>query len=603
VRRSATVVVVAVSTLVAGVGALAGPAAAADPALTKTPVQLTVHVGPAGTTSCLVDADLYVPAGVSAAAPAPAVLTTNGFGGSKDDQAGAAKAFGREGYITLSYTGLGFPNSGCKIALDDPDYDGKAAKQLVDYLAGRKADNSGRILRMVAKNGPGDPKVGMVGGSYGGQVQFAAASLDRRIDALIPIITWNDLSYSLAPNNTSLGLGGHGVTYSTPGVHKKEWTSLFFAIGITDGIQGAGIDPTRLLGCPNFVDQACLSKAQLEAFGYPDQPTMDFSRHASVSSYLAAVKAPTLLVQGQKDSLFNLQEATATYRGLQAQGTPVQMIWQSWGHSLGGTPAPGELDLTGGAPLRSTYLGGRFLDWFNRYVKGNTAVPTGPEFAYFQDWVTYSGIATPAYASSTSFPVSHALPLYLSGAQDLVTATGQVRPGTQSWANAPGGAPTSYSETSSQGGQASDPLPATDAPGTFGSWTSTPVTSATVLVGSPTLDVTLSSPAAAATQAAGPAGQLVVFAKIYDVAPDGTQTLHNRLVSPVRISDVTRRVHIELPGVVQRIAAGHRLRLVLAASDAAYAGNAAVLPVTVAADPTRPAVLTLPLRSGPGPAR
>ena len=598
-RRSASVVV-AVTTLVVGAGVLSGPAAAAEPAITKTPVQLTVKVGPSGTTSCLVDADLYVPAGVSAANPAPAVLTTNGFGGSKDDQAGAAQAFGREGYVTLSYTGLGFPNSGCKITLDDPDYDGKAAKQLVDYLAGRKADNSGRVLDMVATNAPGDPKVGMVGGSYGGQVQFAAASLDRRIDALIPIITWSDLSYSLAPNNTSLGTGRKGVTYSTPGVHKKEWTSLFFAIGITDGIQGAGIDPTRLLGCPNFVDQACASKAQLETFGYPDQATMDFARHASVSSYLGKVRAPTLLVQGQKDSLFNLQEAAATYRGMQAQGTPVQMIWQSWGHSLGGSPAPGELDLTGAAPLRSTYLGGRFLDWFDRYVKGNTSVTTGPEFAYFQDWVTYSGIATPAYASSSSFPVGRASKLYLSGAQDLVTARSQVRPGTQTWANAPGGAPTSYSETSSQGGQATDPLPPTDAPGTFGSWTSAPMTRETVLVGSPTLDVTLTSPAAAATQATGPAGQLVVFAKIYDVAPDGTQTLHNRLISPVRIADVTQRVHIELPGVVQRIAKGHRLRLVLAASDAAYAGNAAVLPVTVTANPLSPAVLTLPVRVDPG---
>ena len=599
-RRSATVVVVAVSTLLTGVGVLAGPASAAGPAVTRTPVQLTVHVGPTGRTSCLVDADLYVPDGVTAATPAPAVLTTNGFGGSKDDQAGAAEAFGREGYVTLSYTGLGFPNSGCKITLDDPDYDGKAASQLVDYLAGLKADNAGRVLDMVATNAAGDPKVGMIGGSYGGQVQFAAASLDPRIDALIPIITWNDLSYSLAPNNTSIGMSGGNVTYSTPGVHKKQWTSLFFSIGITDGIQGAGVDPTRLLGCPNFVDQACLSKAQLETFGYPDQATLDFSRHASVSSYLGSVKAPTLLVQGQKDTLFNLQEAAATYRGLQSRGTPVQMIWQSWGHSLGGQPAPGELDLDGTSDLRSTYLGGRFLDWLNRYVKGDTAVPTGPEFAYFQDWVSYSGIATPAYASSDRFPVAKALPLYLSGAKDLVTSRNKVRAGSQSWANGPAGSPTSYSETSSQGGKDTDPLPPTDAPGTFAAWTSAPVTGPTVLVGSPTLDVTLSSPAAAATQGAGPAGQLVLFAKIYDVAPDGTQTLHNRLISPVRVADVTKRVHIELPGVVQRIPQGHRVRLVLAASDSAYAGNAAVLPVTVTADPRNPAVLTLPLRSGPG---
>ncbi len=600
-RRSLPAAVTAATVLLAGAGALAGavPAAAAGPGVTRTPVQLTVLVGPAGTTSCLVDADLWVPDGATAASPAPAVLTTNGFGGSKDDQAGAARALAREGYLTLSYTGLGFPDSGCKIALDDPDQDGRAASQLVDYLAGTKADNSGRVLDMVAKNAPGDPRVGMIGGSYGGQVQFAAASLDPRIDALIPIITWNDLAYSLAPNNTSIG---DTVSYRTPGVHKKEWTSLFFSIGIADGIQGAGVDPTRLAGCPNFVDEACVAKAQLEALGYPTASTTSFARHASVSSYLSTVKAPTLLVQGQKDTLFNLQESAATYRGLQAQGTPVQLVWQSWGHSLGGEPAPGELDLSGTSDLRSTYLGGRFLDWFDRYVKGDTTVATGPEFSYFRDWVRYPGIATPAYAGSSTFPVGRPQKLYLSGGKDLVRRARDVRAGSQSWANAPGGAPTSYSETSSQGGKDTDPLPPSDTPGTFGSWTSAPVSTATVLVGSPTLDVTLTSPAAAASQATGPGGQLVVFAKIYDVAPDGTQTLHHRLVSPVRVADVTRRVHVVLPGVVQRIAAGHRLRLVLAASDAAYAGNTAVLPVTVAADPASPDVLTLPLVSGSGPA-
>jgi ABC-2 type transport system ATP-binding protein len=113
--------------------------------------------------------------------------------------------------------------------------------------------------------------------------------------------------------------------------------------------------------------------------------------------------------------------------------------------------------------------------------------------------------------------------------------------------------------------------------------------------------VRLDSPAAERSQALGPAGQLVLFAKLYDVAPDGTQTLRHRLVSPVRVADVTRPVRIELPGVVQRWAPGHRVRLVLAASDAAYAGNAAVLPVSVTADRDDPAVLTLPVVSGPGP--
>ena len=44
----------------------------------------------------------------------------------------------------------------------------------------------------------------MTGGSYGGQIQFAAAAYEHehgtnRLDAIVPLITWNDLSYSLGP--------------------------------------------------------------------------------------------------------------------------------------------------------------------------------------------------------------------------------------------------------------------------------------------------------------------------------------------------------------------------------------------------------------------
>ena len=88
-------------------------------------------------------------------------------------------------------------------------------------------------------------------------------------------------------------------------------------------------------------------------------------------------------MQGQNDTLFNLQEAVATYRGLRAQGTPVKMIWQSWGHSGGGTPAPGELDM---AEPASSYEGKRVLHWFARYLKDKD-VSTGPRFSYFRDWV------------------------------------------------------------------------------------------------------------------------------------------------------------------------------------------------------------------------
>ena len=61
------------------------------------------------------------------------------------------------------------------------------------------------------------------------------------------------------------------------------------------------------------------------------------------------------------------------------------------------------------------------------------------------------------------------------------------------------------------------------------------------------------SPVVAATQSAGPSGQLQVFAKLYDVAPDGSKTLVHKLISPVRVADVTQPVHIELPAIVHRV--------------------------------------------------
>ncbi len=107
----------------------------------------------------------------------------------------------------------------------------------------------------------------------------------------------------------------------------------------------------------------------------------------------------------------------------------------------------------------------------------------------------------------------------------------------------------------------------------------------------------ISAPVAAQTQNAGPGGKLVLFTKLYDVAPDGTQKLQHRLISPVRVRDVTKPLQVELPGVAQRFAAGHKIRLVIAGGDLAYANNSTTQPVTVLTSRQRPGTLTLPLVS------
>src|SRR5205814_9929711 len=83
----------------------------------------------------------------------------------------------------------------------------------------------------VRQDGPDDPRVAAVGGSYGGGLAMLLAGYDKRVDAIVPEITWNDLARSFLPEST----GGAPVD----GVFKKQWAGLFFGSG-SGGPTGAG---------------------------------------------------------------------------------------------------------------------------------------------------------------------------------------------------------------------------------------------------------------------------------------------------------------------------------------------------------------------------
>lgn len=438
---------------------------------------------------------------------------------------------------------------------------------------------------------PDDPRIGMVGGSYGGGVQFATASVDPRLDTIVPFVTWNDLTYSLTPNNTNFA---HGVTSNTAGIPKFEWTSAFFAYGMVAGAEELQTDPSRMRGCPNFNDQVCTSFVTSAALGYPDFATTELLRHASVASYISRIRIPTFLIQGQADTLFNLQEAIATYQALRAQRVPVKMMWQSWGHSQS-TEAPGEF--AADETVFSTYEGQRVLAWFEHYLK-NRDVSTGPNVAYYRDWIPYAGRGPndEQYGTAASYPVGRRYTYYLSGSNDLVDARSAVRTGVARYTGAGATAPFAYSETSAV--QSSSPKnlpPPADVPGTFVAYSTPQLSRSVDVVGVPTVTLHMSAPTAAETQSLGPTGMLMLYAKIYDVAPDGTVELVHRLVSPVRVGDVTRAVEVALPGIVHRFAAGHQIQLVVAASDSAYKNSYWPQPAGVLTSRAKPSMLTVPI--------
>ncbi len=569
--------------LAAAVVAFMVPASAHAADFSKQALRFSVLVGADHGTPCTVDADLYTPAGASKARPVPAVLATNGFGGSKDEFAKLAASYARRGYAFLAYSGLGFGKSGCKITLDDREHDGVAGSELISFLGGSKAAVDGTKVDFVvhdAKAHDGsarsdDPRVGMIGGSYGGQIQFAVAAVDPRLDTIIPQITWNDLSYSLSPNNTDFSTG---VSYRTPGVVKIDWPVLFFGIGLGQGLAAALADPSHLGACPNFADQVCPALITGAARGYLEATGVSFLRNASVSAYYQDIRIPTFLTQGQSDNLFDLQEATTTYEALRAEGLPVKLLWRSAGHSGGGI---GKAESDAANP-EGAYESRMDLEWFDHYLKGTGAAPA-LDFSFLTDWIGYQGDAAPAVASTSAYPAAKDESLFLSGADALVFDRGEVQGGRSTML-------ASAAPTSTGGGILSPE--GVDPPGTSVSYTTAPLKQDLDLAGIPRVTVSVQAPTFAGT--ADPAADLLLFAKLYDVAPDGSARLNRNLVSAARVGDPSEPVTIELPGLVHRYAKGHALRLTISTSSLTYRGTFGAGPVALSTSPASPGVLQIP---------
>ena len=578
--------------LVAGLLAAAPGAAAAAPYATKDAF-VTVHDGPHREHTATIDTRLYVPTGVDAAHPAPAILMTHGFGLSKTatEVTATADFLARHGYLVLTWSAQGFGESSGCIRLDSFAYDVKDVEQLVaKVLAPRRdvlRDRHGLVL-------------GMTGGSYGGGITLNAAAVDHRIRAIVAGRTWNDLTYSLDPNNYVVPGDPTGFTHSlnSQGVFKREWTSLFFADGNAAPVGGlppngqeqggcpqekaASGDATTVAGLPclGFPTEVCRTYAHVAATGDADKADHALVDGSSVSSRIRSLHAATLLLQGESDTLFDLNDAVATYTALRRRHVPVAMTWNSGGHG-GYNSLPGECDVFGGGDsgLDHCYLTERTLAWFDHWLRG-APLRDFPAFTYFRDWVPFHGHGADSvqYGAAPAFPAQPMLRFTLSGSTLLAPpGRGPVAAGA-SFVNPPGGEPSSYSETSNFSAPGSTPdlsgQQPSDPPGEAATFTSPRFRRAVVSVGVPSATIRVSHVN----------GQdLVFFGKVYDVAPDGSATLIKRLIAPVRVpaAGVSRPVHFQLLGFAHRFAAGHAVRLVLAATDQSSSNSPAPDEVTV----------------------
>ena len=242
--------------------------------------------------------------------PAPAILLAHGFGGSKDSVIAEAKFYQERGYVVMTWTARGFGKSTGQITMNSTDAEISDIRLLISALSKNKS---------VIQDGSGDPRVGIAGASYGGAAALMTAALDKRIDAVIADITWSDMQQALFPQSAV------GVT--EPGPFKKIWTGTFFAL--------ATLQSAYLGECGALANQWCAAYKNAVLNGAPSPQESQLLRSISPISYISSIKVPTLLSQGQADSLFPLNQSSEIAQVLKKNSVPVAMIWHASGHDGG----------------------------------------------------------------------------------------------------------------------------------------------------------------------------------------------------------------------------------------------------------------------------
>ena len=582
-------VIAAVAVVALLAAAITLGATASQPAgVTVRNLRIGVVDGPRDDRHVVLDASFFTPSGQGRL---PAILLGPGFGETKYADAPEAEYLARAGFAVLTWSPRGTGASGGQIRLNSPDYEVRDTSQLVTWLA--------RQPRVLLDR-PGDPRVGITGASYGGGLALLAAAYDHRINAVVAQSAWNNLATALFPNaaggGPADGRGGGPASWAgggpANGVFARQWAGLLFtqgsagfgtplpgpaspAAGAGSPVAGAPGSAAGSAGpaaairqhvlCGRFLPSVCAMYQQAAQAGQATPAAISLLQRSSPASVAGRMDAPTLLIQGTHDSLFDLGQADANYRAIRRNGGPAAMVWFAGGHD--------------GGDQQTGYVESLTAAWFTRWLApGHPPASAGtgrPGFAVTRvlgfdpstDGVTL-GIAT-----------AGAYPGLAGTTRTVVRLTG--RP--QAIGHPPGGAPPSLSGFPGLGALGAVAGGGTsgvtfDMPGQSAAFTSAPLTAALDVTGSPTVRIRVSG-----------APQVTLFAKVYDVDQAGHATLPDELVAPLRVTGAQagRAVTVTLPAIDYSFSAGHRLRLVLTTTDFGYA------------TPPAPAVYQVAL-AGPG---
>jgi ABC-2 type transport system ATP-binding protein len=452
-------------------------------------------------------ATLMLPAGASAESPVPAVMGTHGWGGSRSrSPSGLTARLIDDGYAILTWDSRGFGESGGEANVGAPGFEVEDARALLEYLASRPE---------ILTDGPGDPRVGWIGGSNAGGVQLNTAALDDRVEAIVPEIPWGDLIQDLLPN----------------GVPKQTWDIALYggglATGTTLGLQSPAGPQTGAF--PPQIHQAFV---EVTATGQVSEPIRQWFEFRSTTTRSDQIETPTLILQGTIDTLFPLEDAFANYRNIKANA-PVKMIAYCSGHALTGCPYPGGASgYPAGSDGRTPLYQDRIAAWLDRYVKG-LDVNTGPRV----EWQAQDGL----YYGARGFP----LPATRSVAGPTMNTGTLVGPGPGGGDGPDDGNPAPDSELGTSA--AREPV--------LG-----PFARPRSILGIPQVQLTGS--------VTGVRG--FIFLELVDVAPDGTRVTVDNQVMPASLAGGAVDQTVALHGIAWRLEPGHVLELEITTGSTQY---------------------------------
>ena len=313
----------ALLTILAAMLAAPGSAAAAH-SVKDLCVSSVDETDPAEAGPVSICVSVFKPASASSGNRAPVILHSHGWGGSRTKTVDSFTDYLDAGFGVVSIDQRGFGESGGKAHVEDPDFEGQDMIAVVDYIA----DQS-----WVAKDGPNDPVLGAMGGSYGGGYQMVLAFTEimekgrTRLNAIAPEITWWSLNESLAPND----------------VVRTGWVSALYAAGANA-----------------HTTQVHAGFAEGLATGNWPQSMDDFFTNNGPRWHVRngrKLDIPVLFRQGASDNLFPLDQALKNFdRALTRKARAESiLVGYNGGHAL---PSAVPLGYASGSDACSATLGG-----------------------------------------------------------------------------------------------------------------------------------------------------------------------------------------------------------------------------------------------------